>query len=46
LGWNLPLTADGLDVGVANEVHGQDDLFGARRKEVLFRGWGPRRVER
>jgi len=36
LSWNLPLTADGLDVGVADEVHGKDDLFGARRKEILF----------
>jgi hypothetical protein len=43
---NLPLTADGLDMGISNEVHGKDDLVSARRKEILLRGWGPGRVER
>jgi hypothetical protein len=36
LSWDFPLTADGLDVAVADEVHGKEDLFGARRKEILL----------
>ena len=42
---NLPLAAEGLDVGVAEEVHRTSGVFGARRTGVAGAGGLPGRIE-